>query len=209
MLVLVVAATDADAFEAGLHEPATTSSRSELAVTPARPSSSFGGGRAAARQPAAARATRRSRTGRCCSPRSPTAGARSRTSPTGDDVRATRAALERARRRGRVDGTGTVDRGGAGVDGVARTRGRDRLRQLAARRCGCCAGCSPAGRSSSCSPATRRSRQRPMRRVHRAAARDGRDARRARPAATYAPLVDPRRRAARRCGTSSRWRARR
>ena len=86
VLVLVVAAADADAFEAGLHElgyhlAADASSRDALP------------GRARVRRRRArcaagcgCRATSRSRTARCCSPRSPTAASTITHLATGDDV---------------------------------------------------------------------------------------------------------------------------
>ena len=75
--------------------------------------------------------------------------AASRTSPTATTSRAPRAALEQLGVRIRAERTAaSIDRG-RGVDGLARARRRSSTAATRARRCACCAGSSPVGRSSS------------------------------------------------------------
>ena len=95
-----------------------------------------------------------------------------------------------------------------GVDGLARTRRRARLRQLAARRCGCSSGVL-AGRPVPVGAHRRRvaAAQRPMARVGRAAPRDGRATSTGATAATQAPLRRSAAARSRACATSSRSRA--
>ena len=147
-------------------------------------------------------AARGSRTGRCCSRRSPTVGRRIGAWPTAPTSPAPRRVLERSacviRRADRT----------ASVDG---TRGRRRCASpTAVLDCGnsgttmrMLGGLARrAGRSCRCSSATSRSSQRPMRRVVDPLRGDGRAARRARPTATLAPLTVRGGCAARSCATS-------
>ena len=135
------------------------------------------------------RATSRSRTARCCSPRWPTGRSTITNLATGADVRATRAALRRARRRPYAGAARRSTVSGGGLGAWREPDDVDRLREQRHRRCACSPGALAGRPFLSVLTGDASLRQRPMATRRRAAARDGRARSTAATTATRAPLV--------------------